>query len=241
MSGDGKKHRGHVMLDTAGESAATRPAQAPRRLTRAALRPLLKRAVDVVGAALLLLLTAPAFLTIALTVSADGGPALFAHRRVGRGGREFGCLKFRTMRPDADRALAELLARDPAARAEWEGARKLKRDPRVTRLGRFLRTSSLDELPQLLNVLRGEMSLVGPRPVTRDELDRFYAPFGGEAAYLPVRPGLTGPWQVGKRGDGGFAERVALDVAYAERPSLRADAAILFRTPGVVLSRRGAY
>ena len=198
----------------------------------------MKRAFDVAAAALLLVVSAPVFLAVVLAVRADGGPTLFAHRRVGRAGRKFGCLKFRTMHVDADRALTELLARDPA---EWESARKLKRDPRVTRLGRVLRATSLDELPQLLNVLRGEMSLVGPRPVTRDELDRFYAPFGGEAAYLPVRPGLTGPWQVGKRGDGGFAERVALDVAYAERPSLRADAAILFRTPGVGLSRRGAY
>ncbi len=229
---------GHARCRSRSAQAAPRRRRPP--LSKAALRPPLKRAFDAALAALLLVAAAPVFLALVLAVRADGGPAFFAHRRVGRAGRAFGCLKFRTMHVDAERALADLLARDPAARAEWEGARKLRRDPRVTRLGRFLRASSLDELPQLLNVLRGEMSLVGPRPVTRDELERFYAFFGGEAAYLSVRPGLTGPWQVGGRSDSGFAERVALDVAYAEWPSLRADAAILLRTPGAVLRGRGA-
>jgi lipopolysaccharide/colanic/teichoic acid biosynthesis glycosyltransferase len=195
----------------------------------------------VAGAAGLLLLMAPVLLPIAALVASDGGPVLYAHRRVGRRGREFGCLKFRSMRTDADRALAALLERDPGARAEWEAARKLRRDPRVTRLGRALRATSLDELPQLLNVLRGEMSLVGPRPVLRDELDGFYAPAGAVEAYLSVRPGLTGAWQVSGRSDTGYAERVALDAAYARSPSLRTDIAILARTAGTVLRRHGAY
>jgi lipopolysaccharide/colanic/teichoic acid biosynthesis glycosyltransferase len=205
----------------------------------AALRPVLKRAMDVAGAGALLLLGLPAFLLIALMVRRDGGKVFYAHMRVGRGGRQFGCLKFRSMVTDADRRLAALLERDPEARAEWEATRKLKNDPRVTMIGRFLRATSLDELPQLINVLRGEMSLVGPRPVQASELAAFY----GAAAqhYLTVRPGITGPWQISGRNDTTYAQRVALDVAYATRPSLLNDVKILLRTPIAVLARRGAY
>jgi lipopolysaccharide/colanic/teichoic acid biosynthesis glycosyltransferase len=156
-------------------------------------------------------------LVIAAMARADGGPALFAHQRVGRGGRMFGCLKFRSMVVDADCRLAALLESDPAARAEWETSRKLRDDPRVTRIGRFLRATSLDELPQLINVLKGEMSLVGPRPVTAAELA---ANYGAAAEHY---------------------QRVALDVAYATRPSLAEDVRLLLRTPVVVLLRRGAY
>jgi lipopolysaccharide/colanic/teichoic acid biosynthesis glycosyltransferase len=205
----------------------------------AALRPYAKRALDVLGAGALLLLALPAFLVIAALVRMDGGRVLYAHQRVGFGGRLFGCLKFRSMVPDADRRLNELLARDPVVRAEWESTRKLKNDPRVTWVGRFLRASSLDELPQLINVLKGEMSLVGPRPVQAAELAAYY----GVAAqhYLSVRPGITGPWQVSGRNDTSYAQRVALDVAYATRPSLLNDIRILLRTPMAVLARRGAY
>ena len=135
--------------------------------------------------------------------------------------------------------LDALLAADPAARAEWEATRKLKNDPRITWVGRFLRASSLDELPQLLNVLKGEMSLVGPRPVQANELAAFY----GAAAqhYMSVRPGITGAWQVSGRNDTSYAQRVALDVAYASNPSLLTDLGILLRTPAAVLARRGAY
>ncbi|WP_254454089.1 sugar transferase [Siccirubricoccus sp. G192] len=131
------------------------------------------------------------------------------------------------------------MERDPAARAEWAARRKLKRDPRVTWIGRFLRASSLDELPQVFNVLRGEMSLVGPRPVQVAELVTHY----GAAAehYASVRPGITGLWQVSGRSDTSYATRVALDVGYATRPSLRTDLKILLRTPAAVLLRRGAY
>ena len=203
------------------------------------LRPVAKRGLDVLGAGLLLLALALPFLLLALLVRLDGGPAMFAHKRVGRGGRFFGCLKFRSMVPDAEARLNEVLARDPAARAEWEASRKLKSDPRVTRIGRFLRASSLDELPQLINVLRGDMSLVGPRPVQASELAAFY----GAAAehYQMVRPGITGPWQVSGRSETSYADRVALDVAYVMRPSLIEDIRLLLKTPAAVLLRRGAY
>lgn len=205
----------------------------------AALRPAAKRALDILGAGTLLLLALPAFLVIAALVKLDGGRAFYAHERVGRGGRLFGCLKFRSMVMDSDRRLAALLASDPAARAEWEATRKLKNDPRVTWIGRVLRATSLDELPQLINVLKGDMSLVGPRPVQAAELAAFY----GAAAqhYMAVRPGITGPWQVSGRSDTSYAQRVALDVAYVTHPSILTDVKILLRTPAAVLARRGAY
>lgn len=205
----------------------------------AAMRPNIKRAMDIMGAGALLLVLLPLFVLLAAIIRRDGGPAFYAHRRIGLGGREFGCMKFRSMVVDSDSRLAALLERDAAARAEWQETRKLRNDPRVTGIGRFLRATSLDELPQLINVLRGEMSLVGPRPVTAGELATYY----GAAAehYTAVRPGITGLWQVSGRNDTSYAERVALDVAYATRPSLAQDLGILLRTPLVVLQRRGAY
>lgn len=201
--------------------------------------PVLKRALDLAGAAALLLLTAPVFLLLALLVRADGGPAFYAHERVGQGGRRFGCLKFRSMVVDSAARLEALLASDPAARAEWAATAKLRHDPRVTWVGRLLRASSLDELPQLINVLRGEMSLVGPRPVQAAEIAAHY----GAAAeqVLAVRPGITGLWQVSGRSSTSYATRVALDLRYAAHPSLREDLRILLRTPAAVLLRRGAY
>ncbi len=201
--------------------------------------PIAKRALDVIGAGLGLVLLSPFFLVVALLVRADGGPAFFAHQRVGRGGKLFGCLKFRSMVIDSQARLEALLASDPAARAEWEATRKLKNDPRITRIGRFLRSTSLDELPQLINALRGEMSLVGPRPVQEAEIDRYY---GASAAhYMAVRPGITGLWQVSGRSETSYESRVALDVSYVSRPSMLADLSILLRTPVAVLSRRGAH
>jgi Undecaprenyl-phosphate galactose phosphotransferase WbaP len=206
---------------------------------RKALFPIAKRALDIMGAGIGLVLLSPFFLIVALLVRADGGPALFAHQRVGRGGKLFGCLKFRSMVVDSQTLLEALLASDAAARAEWEATRKLKNDPRITRIGRLLRSTSLDELPQLINVLRGDMSLVGPRPVLEAELDRYY---GASAAhYMAVRPGITGLWQVSGRSETTYESRVALDVAYVSRPSLLADLSILLRTPVAVLSRRGAH
>jgi lipopolysaccharide/colanic/teichoic acid biosynthesis glycosyltransferase len=211
----------------------------PARDRTARLLPFAKRAMDIAIAGIGLLLLAPVFLVLALLVRADGGPAFYVHPRVGRGGRIFGCIKFRSMVVDSEARLEALLASDPAARAEWEQTRKLRNDPRITRIGRFLRATSLDELPQLINVLRGEMSLVGPRPVTPAELDRYYG--AAAAHYLSVRPGITGPWQVSGRSETSYDQRVALDVAYVTQPSLLTDLRILLRTPLAVLSRRGAH
>ncbi|NYZ16655.1 glycosyltransferase [Azospirillum sp. RWY-5-1] len=207
-----------------------------------AIRPIhasrMKRVLDVVGAAGLLVLFAPLMLAVAVLVRRDGGPILFAHRRIGVGGRRFGCLKFRTMHVDAERMLEELLASDADARDEWERTFKLRDDPRVTPVGRFLRKTSLDELPQLFNVLRGEMSLVGPRPIVEKEVafyDKFY-PF-----YEQCRPGITGLWQVSGRSDVDYDRRVELDCTYVTTWSVSRDVVILLRTPGKVLRRRGAY
>jgi len=198
-----------------------------------------KRVVDLLGSGSLLVLTAPLLVGVALAVRIGSpGPVLFSHRRVGRGGREFMCRKFRTMSPDSDRRLAEILARDPARRREWESEFKLKDDPRVTRIGRFLRRTSLDELPQLWNVVRGEMSLVGPRPIVRDELDRLD---GALESYLAVRPGLTGLWQVSGRNDMDYGQRVLLEASYTRNWSLWLDVSLLLRTVRAVFTRRGAY
>ncbi|MFC4160208.1 sugar transferase [Chitinimonas lacunae] len=208
------------------------------RRDSALLGRLAKRLFDLIGATLLLLLLALPMLLLMWRLRAEGGSAIYGHLRVGRDGRPFRCFKFRTMVPDADRRLAELLASDPQARAEWEREFKLKNDPRVTRLGDFLRRSSIDELPQLFNVLRGEMSLVGPRPVIEAELVRY----GDKLAdYLAVRPGMTGLWQVSGRNDTSYEHRVALDSDYVRNWSFSRDLVILFRTVGVVLGRKGAY
>jgi exopolysaccharide production protein ExoY len=190
------------------------------------------------AAALLLLLAAPLMLWVAWkTWRHDGAPVLFGHYRVGRDGRLFRCLKFRTMYRESEQMLADLLARDPAARAQWERDQKLADDPRITPVGHFLRRTSLDELPQLFNVLRGEMSLVGPRPITVGELTRY-----GRVRwhYLSVTPGITGLWQVSGRNETSYEQRVALDERYVERRSLGVDLWILLRTVKVVLTREGA-
>jgi len=197
----------------------------------------IKRAIDIVGSAVLLVLFAPLFLVIGLLVALDGGPIVYAHRRVGQGGKPFDCLKFRTMILGAEDCLVEYLAHHPEAGQEWARDQKLGFDPRVTPIGRLLRRTSLDELPQLVNVLRGEMSLVGPRPVTVGELAH-YGPSADH--YFSVRPGITGPWQIGGRNDVSYARRVALDSEYARTLSVWRDIAILARTPAVVLSRKGA-
>jgi lipopolysaccharide/colanic/teichoic acid biosynthesis glycosyltransferase len=207
---------------------------------RATARPALKRSLDIAGALALLAALLPVLLLVATLVKADGGPAFFAHERVGRGGRRFGCLKFRSMVVDSAERLEALLAAAPEARADWDATRKLKRDPRITAIGRFLRASSLDELPQLINVLRGDMSLVGPRPVQAAELADHYGP-AAAAEYASARPGITGLWQVSGRCDTSYPARVALDLRYLANPSLREDLRILLKTPFAVLARRGAY
>ena len=169
----------------------------------------------------------------------DPGPIFFAHERIGKDGKPFPCYKFRSMVTNSQEMLQKYLAENPAAREEWEREFKLKDDPRVTPIGKVLRRTSLDELPQIFNVLRGEMSLVGPRPVIQGELEKYY----GETAklYCTVKPGITGLWQVSGRSDTTYDERVALDVSYIENRSLWGDIVILWKTIGVVALKKGAY
>ena len=190
------------------------------------------------SAALLLVLLAPLMLCIAWRIwREDGAPVVFAHWRVGQRGHLFRCLKFRTMVRSADVVLMELLTHDQNAREEWARDHKLRDDPRIMRIGSFLRRTSLDELPQLFNVLRGEMNLVGPRPVVVQEVPRY-----GEHKrhYLSVKPGMTGLWQVSGRNNLSYAQRVALDARYVETRSLRSDLSILLRTVSVLVTRDGA-
>ena len=195
--------------------------------------------IDIVIVIAALIFIAPLMALIAAAIYLqDGGPVVFAHRRVGRSGRHFYCLKFRSMASDAEARLAQVLANDPAAREEWARDHKLKNDPRITRLGHFLRRSSLDELPQLFNVLRGEMSLVGPRPIVDAEVPRYGRRF---ARYCGVKPGITGLWQVSGRNDVSYRTRVAMDCAYARAKSVPFDLWILFATIPAVLLRRGSY
>lgn len=199
---------------------------------------ILKRVFDLIAAVALLAVGWPLLVYLAWRIREDGGPAIYAHKRVGQSGKVFACYKFRSMRVDAEEQLRDLLASDPALRVEWEKEFKLKDDPRVTAIGHFLRRTSLDELPQLFNVIKGEMSLVGPRPVVRKELERY----GDDVDYfLMVRPGMTGLWQVSGRNDVNYDTRVYLDTWYVKNWSLWYDIAILFKTIRVVLKREGAY
>ncbi len=187
---------------------------------------------------LILLAASPLLAVVTLLVWHAGGPPIFfGHYRVGRDGRLFRCLKFRTMRVDAEQALARLLSTDPVARAEWQRNQKLARDPRITPIGRILRKTSLDELPQLINVLRGDMCFVGPRPVTPAELMRYGAV---RWHYVSVTPGITGLWQVSGRNRTTYDQRVALDKHYVETRNLWLDLVILARTVHVVLTGHGA-
>jgi undecaprenyl-phosphate galactose phosphotransferase len=198
----------------------------------------LKRAFDLVVGGFFFVLVAPLFGLLCWQVARTGRPVFYRHQRIGKGGRPFGCLKFRTMVPDAEAVLAAHLASRPAARVEWEQDHKLKDDPRITRIGAWLRKTSLDELPQLLNVLRGEMSLVGPRPVVAEELARY----GDNIVYyVESTPGLTGLWQVSGRNDLDYRRRVHLDCWYVKNWSLWSDLVILIKTPRAVLRGNGAY
>jgi Undecaprenyl-phosphate galactose phosphotransferase WbaP len=169
----------------------------------------------------------------------DPGPIFFAHERIGKNGKPFPCYKFRSMVTNSQEMLQQYLAENPAAKEEWEREFKLKDDPRVTPIGKVLRRTSLDELPQIFNVLRGEMSLVGPRPVIQEELDKYY----GETAklYCTVKPGITGLWQVSGRSDTTYDERVAMDESYINNRSFLGDIVILWKTIGVVALKKGAY
>jgi UDP-galactose-lipid carrier transferase len=207
------------------------------RLSSLHLR-VIKRAFDVLSSIALLVLFAPLFAYVAYKISRDGGSVFFGHERVGQNGCKFKCYKFRSMVINAQEILEELLLRDSEAKAEWEKDFKIKNDPRVNLIGGFLRRTSLDELPQLWNVLKGEMSLVGPRPIVLDELNRY----GDDVVYyLMAKPGMTGLWQVSGRNDVDYDTRVYLDVWYVKNWSLWTDIAILFKTISVVIGRRGAY
>ena len=202
---------------------------------------LIKRAGDIVFSLLVLTLGSPLFLLLALLVKLSSkGTVFYSQRRIGRGYKGFGCLKFRTMRKDADRVLASVLASNPELKAEFQRDFKLKNDPRITPIGKFLRRSSLDELPQFINVLKGQMSVVGPRPIVWEELERY-----GRAMdeVLSVRPGLTGLWQVSGRNNLSYATRVRLDLRYARSRNVWLDLRIILRTVGVILlpMDRGAY
>ncbi|MEI6643559.1 MAG: sugar transferase [Novosphingobium sp.] len=236
----------------AGRAAAARPLPPPRLVApapprrRLPPRPVLPavrharaiRVLDLLGAATALVLLAPVLLAVALAVKLlDPGPLLFAHVRLGQGGRAFRCLKFRSMTVDADARLAHLLETDPAARAEWQETQKLRSDPRITPLGRFLRRSCLDELPQLVNVLRGEMSLVGPRPIVAGEAARYGRHF---PVYCSLKPGITGLWQVKRQDRTSYRRRVAFDLAYARSRSFALNLRILLLTVPSVLRGEGA-
>ena len=196
-----------------------------------------KRVLDLALCVLLIPVLLPVVAILAWVVRRDGGPAFFGHERVGKDGVPFRCLKIRSMVPDAKARLEKLLREDPDAAAQWKAERKLDNDPRITRFGAFLRKSSLDELPQLWNVLRGEMSLVGPRPVPQDELDENYGQY--KWVYQTMRPGVTGLWQVSGRNDVSYDARVRMDVDYSNTMSLGLDLSIILRTALAVVNRTG--
>jgi len=198
-----------------------------------------QRAFDLIVASAIVLVFLPFLLLIAFAVAITSrGPIVYRQRRIGRDGLPFLVWKFRTMVTDAEERLADLLSCDAAARAEWACDHKLRFDPRVTPIGAFLRKTSLDELPQLINVLQGRMSLVGPRPIVLAECDRYGRYF---AAYCSVRPGITGLWQISGRNDVSYRRRVAYDVMYSRRRSVLMDCKILALTLPCVAMQRGAY
>lgn len=218
-------------VDQSLHSRTTRRTAEPRRIPPYRIVEL----TLVLGALIFLL---PLMLLIAALIKATSrGPVLYRQQRLGQGGQLFGCLKFRSMQADADARLAALLDRDPLARHEWETSRKLSVDPRITPLGRFLRRSSLDELPQFFNVLAGDMSLVGPRPIVVGEIHHYGRHI---STYYQVRPGISGLWQVSGRSDTSYRRRVACDRLYVRRKSFALDMAITVKTIPAVLVSRGA-
>lgn len=198
----------------------------------------IKRTMDIVCSLFGLIILSPALLVLSLIIRKDGGEAIYKHTRVGHNGVEFECLKFRSMVVNSDKVLNDLLDSDLNSRLEWEKDFKLKNDPRITKIGRFLRRTSLDELPQLWNVLKGEMSLVGPRPIVREELERYQNEVD---YYLMAKPGMTGLWQVSGRNNIDYETRVYFDTWYVKNWSLWNDIVILFKTVSAVLKRNGAY
>jgi lipopolysaccharide/colanic/teichoic acid biosynthesis glycosyltransferase len=219
------------LLGLADSSAVSYAAPEPYGVYRAAG----KRLLDIVLVVISLPVTIPVMLICAAVLWLESGLPLYRQDRLGQGGARFSIWKLRTMVRDADRLLEIHLANDPALRAEWNATQKLKADPRITRFGAVLRATSLDELPQLWNVLRGDMSLVGPRPMLPEQL----ALYGNADAYFALRPGLTGPWQVSDRNENRFDYRAVVDAQYHRALSLGQDLRILVRTVGVVVQRTG--
>lgn len=220
------------------ENVSERPATG--RETRVALSayPAIKRTIDIFAAATLLIVLSPVFVIVALAIVIDGGlPIIYRCQRVGRSGRPFTVFKFRTMRDGSHHHLEELLSLDEERRLEWAHNRKLRDDPRRTRVGPFLRRWSLDEIPQLVNVLMGDMSLIGPRPLTTIEWDG--RPEAEEV--LSLRPGITGLWQVSGRSELDFETRMALELTYVRNEGFRSDLQIALRTISAVISGKGAY
>lgn len=200
----------------------------------------IKRGFDILFSLLALLLALPFLCFIYLTIKiTSGGNVFFSHERIGRGGRKFRCYKFRTMYPDAEKRLKEILKQCPEKRKEWEATHKLKNDPRVTPIGSFLRKTSLDELPQFWNVLKGDLSVVGPRPVVDDELKIHFGPKAEKI--LSIRPGITGLWQVSGRNDTSYSTRVMLDEKYVDSRSLMLDIKLIAKTIPSMISSKGAY
>ncbi len=194
-----------------------------------------KRAIDIVVCILMLPVSIPVIAVCALALWFEGGQPFFRQDRLGLGGRRFKILKLRTMTCDAEARLAEYLANDPAMNLEWMQTQKLKSDPRITRLGRFMRATSLDELPQLWNVLKGDMSMIGPRPMLPEQLPLY----GDPHAYFALRPGISGFWQVSARNESHFAFRHETDADYLSRVSVWTDFGVLWKTVGVVLRPTG--
>lgn len=233
--------RAPAPLPTRRGPAPQAPAIPPRRQPRTphGLAMAASRVLDLLFAVALLLAALPALLLVALALQLDSpGPLFFVQRRVGQGGATFPCIKFRTMCVDADAVLARHLAADPAARAEWDADFKLRNDPRVTRLGALVRKFSIDEFPQLINIIRGDMAVVGPRPIIAAEIEKYR---GSYLDYCAVKPGLTGLWQVSGRNNTSYRRRVALDRCYVRRKSLLLDLRIVAMTVPAVLGARGSY
>ena len=203
-----------------------------------ALPRFIKRSFDIAASLTVLVLGSPLFLFLALLVRKDGGPAFYGHKRLGLNGKAFRCFKFRSMVPHSEIALQRYLDATPSAQAEWQSSRKLRHDPRVTRIGAFLRRTSLDELPQVYNVLKGEMSIVGPRPIVIAETKKYE---GDIVDYYRVRPGITGVWQVSGRNNVSYGQRVRMDSWYVRNWSLWHDITIIFKTIPALVKRRGAY
>ncbi|WP_234194396.1 sugar transferase [Pseudacidovorax sp. NFM-22] len=204
------------------------------------MKKVVKRGFDIGFSSAFFLLFGWVYIILWLCVVVSvGRPAIYKHTRVGKNGRKFSCLKFRSMVINSAEVLENHLKNNAEARLEWERDFKLKNDPRITKLGKILRKTSLDELPQFWNVFKGDMSIVGPRPVIEQELQRYY----GKCTqyYLQVRPGITGPWQVGGRNDLDYGERVRLDTEYAKHWSLMGDIIIIMKTVAAVFARRGSY